>query len=863
MEPPEHFQRAQGLFHAAADLDRAGRERFLAEQCTGEPELRTYVERLLAAHDRATPLFPDADDTLAAEPEPLHPDDNVGPYRIVERLGEGGMGVVYLAEQREPIRRQVALKVVKAGMDSKAILARFEAERQALALMEHPSIARVLDAGTTADARPFFAMELVRGEPITTYCDRHELPNRERIALFVHVCHAVQHAHQKGVIHRDLKPSNILVTLQDGRPVPKIIDFGIAKAVSTPLTERTVHTHLGQVLGTPEYMSPEQAEMGALDVDTRSDIYSLGTVLYELLTGSLPFSRETLRAAGYAEIQRIIREVEPPRPSTRISTLGAGAGDLAKKRHTDVRRLARELQRDLDWVLMKTLEKDRTRRYGTASDLAAELERFLRDEPVLAGPPSMAYRARKLIARNKAAVAIAATVLAAIVVSAAALTWALVESNRSRRELAAALDESDAVQGFMARMFETIRPENEGAEVRVREMLDSASVRVDREFSEHPLVAARTHYLLGDLFSYIGAPPESRDHYAKSLEIRREILGPEDRATVQAWKDWALSLGWVGGPGAKDKSLEQLRTALVVAERRFGEADTLTLEIMGSVGNVLMYGDRGEEAETVLRRALRIATSMRRRDFECWLNNQLGIALAGMGRMQEALAVRRDEVAAALELYGPEHPTTLTAIGNLATTHTELGNFAEAESLFALRLSRLEEERYGPENEGPGHVYANLTRLYSLKGDLRQALLWAEKTARWREADEGADSPRTLYWNARVAGLQCQLGGGADARSRIEAILERLAGIGGVDEADKAYWRAAILVVYAESLASMKEHSRAERAFLEAYDFGRKVAPRHPQTVELANRLISFYEQIGKATEAERVRQELAATEGP
>jgi non-specific serine/threonine protein kinase/serine/threonine-protein kinase len=869
MELPEHYHRAQSLFHAAAELDRVGRERLLAEECAREPELRAYVERLLAAHDRATRLLSDVGETMAAEPEPLRTDDRVGPYRVIERLGEGGMGVVYLAEQREPFRRQVALKVVKAGMDSRAILTRFEAERQALALMEHPNIARVLDAGTTENARPFFAMELVHGEPITVYCDRHELSNRERIALFVHVCHAVQHAHQKGVIHRDLKPSNILVTLQDGRPVPKIIDFGIAKAVSAPLTERTVHTHLGQILGTAEYMSPEQAEMGALDVDTRSDIYSLGTVLYELLTGSLPLSRETLRAAGYAEIQRIIREVEPPRPSTRVSTLGASAGDLAKKRHTDVRRLTRELQRDLDWVLMRTLEKDRTRRYETASDVAAELERFLRDEPVLAGPPSVVYRARKLAARHKAGVAIAASALAAIVVSGVALTWALVDSNRNRRELATALegatlaqDETDAVQRFMARMFEMIRPENQGADVRVREMLDSASVRVDREFAEHPLVAARTHYLLGELFEYVGAWRESRDHYAKCLEIRRRILGNEDRATLEAWKDWAEMLLWVGGPGTGQKSLQELGDALALAERRFGEEDTLTLDVMVSVGGAMTYQDRRDEAEKVLRRALRVATSMRppRRDLECLVYNQLAIAVSGQGRHREAMALRRAEIAAATELYGARHPTTLTALHNLACSYRDLGDFAAAESLFAVYLERIE-GLFGPESQQPGTAYANLAGLHRLKGDLQQELFWTEKTAQWREAQNGGDAPNTLYYMSAAASLRCKLEGGRESIVRIEGNLDRLARLEGIDEAAREHWRVSILVCYAEALAAVGEDARAERAYLEAYDTRRRRGPAG--TKDVAEKLVAFFERIGKPTEAARVREEQAALQGP
>ena len=317
---------------------------------------------------------------------------SIGPYRLIRTLGIGGMGEVWLAEQVRPVHRLVALKVIKPGMDSRQVIARFEAERQALALMVHPAIAAVFDGGVTEGGRPYFVMEYVQGEPITTYCDRHRLSVPERLALFEQVCEGVQHAHQKGVIHRDLKPSNVLVTVLDDHVVPKIIDFGVAKATAQPLTERTLFTELGVLIGTPEYMSPEQAEMGALDIDTRTDIYALGVIFYELLTGFLPIDRWTLRQAGLDGIRRLIREQEPPKPSTRITKLLTDSGEAAHNRHTEPGRLASALRGDLDWIAMKSLEKDRTRRYGSASDLVADIRQFLHIEPVLAGPPGTLYR---------------------------------------------------------------------------------------------------------------------------------------------------------------------------------------------------------------------------------------------------------------------------------------------------------------------------------------------------------------------------------------------------------------------------------------------------------------------------------------
>ena len=355
--------------------------------------------------------------------------EKIGPYRITQVLGEGGFGIVYQAEQRTPVRRTVALKVLKAGMDSREILARFEAERQALAIMDHPCIAQVLDAGQSEHGRPYFAMELVRGEPITDYCDRQLLSLRERIKLFIPVCRAVQHAHQKGVIHRDIKPSNVMITLVDGKPVPKIIDFGIAKAVSQPLTEQTLHTVQGQMIGTPEYMSPEQAEMTGLDIDTRADIYSLGVLLYELLTGTLPFEKKTLREAGLADIQRVIRETDPPKPSTRLSTLGKEGETFAKCRKVDQQALSKLIRGDLDWITLKCLEKDRTRRYETANDLALELGRYLSHEPVLAGPPSAGYKVKKFVRKHRVGVLATGLVLITLVLglvgSTVGMLWAI------------------------------------------------------------------------------------------------------------------------------------------------------------------------------------------------------------------------------------------------------------------------------------------------------------------------------------------------------------------------------------------------------------------------------------------------------
>ncbi len=363
-----------------------------------------------------------------------------GRYKLIEELGKGGMGSVFLADQVEPVKRRVALKIIKLGMDTREVVARFEAERQALAVMDHPHIAKVYDAGATETGRPYFVMEFVRGIPLTQYCDKNKLSTDERLELFIFICQAVQHAHQKGVIHRDLKPSNVLVTVQDGRPVPKIIDFGIAKAIDHRLTERTLFTELGQFIGTPEYMSPEQAEMSGLDIDTRSDIYSLGIMLYELLVGVLPFDPKALRAAAFGEIQRIIRETDPPKASTRLVGLGETRKTIADLRRTDPGALQRQLKGDLDWIIMRAMEKDRTRRYETANGLAMDIRRHMNDEPILAHPPRTAYKMAKFVRRHKVGFAAGAAVACALIVGLVLATSGLV---RARRAEAVAAEERD------------------------------------------------------------------------------------------------------------------------------------------------------------------------------------------------------------------------------------------------------------------------------------------------------------------------------------------------------------------------------------------------------------------------------------
>jgi serine/threonine protein kinase len=459
---PGPHEREQALFLLALGKLPNERAAWLDRECGGDLDLRARLGLLLAAHDQPDSKLDSPIETIRATIALKLPEgpmaeavgQTIGRYKLLEKIGEGGCGVVYVAEQTEPVRRRIALKVIKLGMDTKAVVARFEAERQALAMMDHPNIAKVLDAGSTETGRPYFVMELVRGVRITDYCDQNHISTQERLDLFIKVCHAIQHAHQKGIIHRDIKPSNIMVTLHDGVPVPKVIDFGIAKATQGRLTDATVYTQLHQFIGTPAYMSPEQAEMSGLDIDTRSDIYSLGVLLYEMLTGRTPFDAQELLKSGLDAIRKTIREVEPPRPSTRLSTLRDEALTATAKTHgTESMPLVNLIKGDLDCIVMKCLEKDRTHRYETANGLAMDLKRHLDNEPVVARPPSTAYRLQKTWRRNKGFFAVASVISGVLLAATTVSVWQAIVAKRAKAEAVQRAADAEGISKFMIEVF--------------------------------------------------------------------------------------------------------------------------------------------------------------------------------------------------------------------------------------------------------------------------------------------------------------------------------------------------------------------------------------------------------------------------
>ena len=566
------FERIREVFLEVSAAPESERPALIQSLCAGDAALRREVESLL--DNAATGDFLEPDPHAASMPtKPQEMPRSIGPYKLLQAIGEGGFGVVYMAEQEHPVRRRVALKLIRLGMDTKHVLARFEAERQALAMMDHPNIARVLDAGSSESGRPYFVMELVRGVPITEYCDRERLGTRDRLALFIAVCRAVQHAHQKGIIHRDIKPSNVMVTLHDGVPVPKVIDFGIAKATNARLTEKTLFTEFHQFIGTPEYMSPEQAEMSGLDVDTRSDIYSLGVLLYELLSGVTPLDGARLRSEGWVGMQRLIRDFEPVRPSVRLSAESEATTDAARNRGVGIAELKRSLAGDLDWIALRALEKDRARRYETASAFAADIERFLRDEPIEARPPSVVYRARKFIRRNAVPVAIASIVAIGLVGSAtslgllytreraASLRATTAEAReRSLREVAqsnldravaseeqarTALARSERVKNLLKSALGA--DPNGGRqwsrETRASELLDQFRKSLEAGDTEDPEVMAELLGALGDSYVQLGMNDRALAVRTRAVELARTVWPPGELRLLRLTLDlaWAQS----------------------------------------------------------------------------------------------------------------------------------------------------------------------------------------------------------------------------------------------------------------------------------------------------------------------------------
>ena len=645
--------------------------------------------------------------------------ERIGSYRILQVLGEGGMGVVYVAEQTEPVRRRVALKIMKLGMDTNQVVARFDAERQALAVMEHPNIAKVLDGGASETGRPYFVMELVRGVPLTEYCDMHRLSTRERLSLFIPVCHAVQHAHQKGVIHRDLKPSNVLVAVQDDRPVPKVIDFGIAKAVSQRLTEHTLVTEYGHAMGTPAYMSPEQAEMSGLDVDTRTDIYSLGVMLYELLVGRLPIDPAEMGIPAFFA-RLVMREASPPTPSVRLSTLGAGQVAVASSRQTDSSALRKELKGDLDWIVMKAMDPDRTRRYETVNGLAMDLQRHLDDEPVTARPPSPGYRLAKFIKRHRGGVAAGAAAMAALVIGTTLATIGLVRATRAE---AVARQEAEAVRqvaDFLVGLFRVSDPgEARGNTITAREILDQGAQQITTELGGQPAVQARLTQTMGQVYSALGLYDAARPLLEQALALREQLRDPDQLDVASGLVDLA-SVARRQGSFAQAESL--YARALSIREAALGPDHPQVAAVLNGLGGLLFTQGKYAEAEPVLNRAMQAreqALGPNAPELGSTVRN-LGALYWAQGRYAEAESLLQRGLAIYQRAYGPEHLEVAASLNNLGALHWTAKRYTEAEPLYS-RAHQIYEKVLGPEHPNVASVLNNLGELAWAQGKHAEA----------------------------------------------------------------------------------------------------------------------------------------------
>jgi serine/threonine protein kinase/tetratricopeptide (TPR) repeat protein len=763
---------------------------FLERACAGDVQLRAEVEKLLRAQSALGSFHdaPPAPPTTVDHPVPERSSAVLGPYKLLQQIGAGGMGVVYMAEQEHPVRRLVALKIIRPGMDSAQVIARFESERQALALMDHPNIARVFDAGGTESGRPYFVMELVPGGPITEFCDRHRLTLGARLELFLDVCRAIQHAHHKGIIHRDIKPTNVLVALRDGAPVVKVIDFGVAKATVLGLTDRALITTHGQLIGTPEYMSPEQAEGSDRDIDTRTDVYSLGVLLYELLTGTTPLPSKRLGEVSFAELQRLIREEEAPRPSARLSALGDGATALARKRGLSARQLAQFLAGDLEWVVLKALQKDRAQRYDTPGSLAEDIERYLRCEAIRARPPSAAYRLKRFTQRNRVAVLTGALTAAALLVGAAGATWQAVVATQAKRDAqAAAAAEREAKELAQAREAETRavlefverrvlaagRPAGQDGglnrDVTIRQAVEAALPFVENSFPNQPLIEARLRLALGKSFWYLGDAPLAAELCQRARALFTQHLGPDHPDTLRSARHLARCYRALGRPA---DALALSEETLARCTTRFGPDHPETLRSMNNLA--CSYADLGRRAEALeLReRTLALMRVGLGPDHPDTLRSMYDLATsyALRGQQAAALKLREETLARRRAKLGPTHPETLRSMNGVACSYAALGRHGDAAELYERALAQ-QQAALGADHPDTFQTMYNLAISLAALGRHAEALKLREEALALHTARLGATHPRTLMSMNTVASSYAALGRHGDALALFERTL--------------------------------------------------------------------------------------------
>jgi serine/threonine protein kinase len=856
---------------AALDHAPEGREAFLITACGNDAVLFTEVSALLAAHEAmptgfltepAVNSFTDSDlgATIKAAPGTLPPNhtveregERIGRYKLLQEIGEGGFGTVWMAEQMEPVSRRVALKIIKLGMDTREVIARFEQERQALAMMDHPNIAKVFDAGTTEKGRPFFVMELVKGMPITQYCNEAALGTRERLALFGDVCAAINHAHQKGIIHRDIKPSNVIVTLHGDKPVVKVIDFGIAKATQGKLTDKTLFTRFDQFVGTPVYMSPEQASLSGLDIDTRSDIYALGILLYELLVGKPPFDGKSLLSAGYEEMRRIIREVEPPKPSSRLSTVTAEErSTLAKARQIAPEKLSRLVEPDLDWIVMKAIEKDRTRRYETASAFAQDIVRFLADEPVSATPPSAGYQLRKFVRRNKAALRVAALIAAVLVAATAVSTWQAIRATAERDAKDVALRNAKAISTFLTEVFQSPDPTRDGRTITVAETLDKAAKRLESDLSTQPERRAQLQYTLAETYHALGLDAQAIPLMEKVRNHELATVGPEHLNTITTNQSLAVCYHAVG---RREEALKLQEEVLALQRKLLGPEHADTLAAMGNLAG--FYSDAGRKDEALKIQEEVLAFSKKNLgpehpDTLAAINNLAGFYFRA-GRRDEALKMWEEVLALRRKMLGPEHPETLGGMNNLALSYFEAGRKDEALKMReeVLTLSR---KVRGPEHPDTLLAMSNLASSYAVAGRHEDALKMQEGVLQLSRDKLGPEHPNTLMAMSNLATGYFKAGRKEEALKLQEEVLTLFRKVRGPEHLDTLL----TMKNLASSYSGARRHEEAIKLGEEMLPLRRKVSgPEHPDTFAVMADLSLSYHEVGRKQEALKMREEL------
>jgi eukaryotic-like serine/threonine-protein kinase len=818
----------------------------------------------------------------------------IGPYKLLQLIGEGGMGAVYMAEQEKPVRRRVALKIIKPGMDSAQVIARFEAERQALAMMDHQSIARVFDAGTTESGRPYFVMELVQGVAITQYCDNAQLNPRERLELFVPVCHAIQHAHQKGIIHRDIKPSNVLVSRCDGKPVPKVIDFGIAKATDQQLTDLTVSTAHGSVIGTLEYMSPEQAETSPLGIDTRSDIYSLGVVLYELLTNSTPLERRRLQDASYVEILTRIKDEEPPNPSTRLGGSKATLESISALRGTEPAKLVKFLRGELDWIVMKALEKDRSRRYESASSLAHDIENFLNDEPVEACPPSASYRLKKFARKHRAALATALAFAAILVLGVVASTWQAIRATQSetRAKLAAKranaaeersrLERDRAIEAegqakaegekakrsaaeaqavlsfFQDQVLAAARPQGQegglGRDVSIRRAVEVAEPAITPAFSGQPTVEASVRNVLGQTYSYLGELTPAVEQLQRALELRKTALGADHVETLSSQNN--LASAYVAA-GRLDRAIPLFERTVESRTATLGANHPDTLVTQNNFALALRDAGQWHRAIPLFERTLAAETATLGADNPRTLltQNNLALTYRDDGQWDRAIALFEQTLKTRSAKLGPEHPDTLLTQHNLAMAFREAGQWDRAIPLLEQTLAS-QVAQLGPDHPFTLLTQSNLGPAYLAVGQVDRAIALLETTRAARAAKLGVDHPSTLTSQNNLALAYLAAGRSQEGIALLEATLAARTAKIGADHPATLNTRYEL----ASAFQAEGQARRAESIFRDVLDARQqKLGAEHPDVAQVLSALGANLIEQEKWPEAERLLRESLA----